>query len=60
MTKPTQRQRDLFETPPPPMAMTPPRRANALALLGALLIEALRRPAAVAGPRETSHDQDHA
>lgn len=60
MTKRTRRQRDLFETPPLPIVMTPPRLAKALALLGALLIEALRRPADVAQRRETSHDQDHA
>ena len=60
MAKPMQRQRDLFATSPPPIAMAPPQRADALALLGALLIEALRPQAAVAGARETSHDQDHA
>ena len=56
----SRRQRDLFETPAPSLALTPPQRAQALALLGALLSEALRQNADVATREETRHDQDHA
>ena len=60
MTKRTHRQLDLLETAPPPIPITRPRRAKALVLLGALLTEALRQQADVAGRGETGHDQDHA
>ncbi len=56
----SRRQRDLFETPAPSLALTPPQRAKALALLGALLSEALRQETDAAPREEMRHDQDHA
>jgi hypothetical protein len=53
----SQAQPDLFEGPPPGVALAPAERAKALEQLQALLIEAMTTPT---DRRETGDDQDHA
>jgi hypothetical protein len=56
-------QPDLFETPPPRMALNPAERTNLVDQLRVLLMEALAAPEAAAGSQDRSEagdDEDHA
>jgi hypothetical protein len=52
----TSTQQDLFEEPPPSMALAPAERAKALEQLQTLLVEALET---AADRTETGDEQDH-
>jgi hypothetical protein len=63
MTRWRTQEPDLFETPPPSAEIHAPQRAMALALVEALLTEALITPAmrsAAVIATEADHDEDHA